>query len=55
MTSLELVGTADGPMLYVDAFDTAVPTFKTTQKNKLTYHVPLEFRGDYSPRKFKMT
>lgn len=50
MTSLELVGTADGPMLYIDAFDKAVPTFKTTKKNCLTFHVPLEYRGDYKPK-----
>jgi hypothetical protein len=50
MTSVELVGTADGPMRYVDALDTAVPTFTTKAKNKLDYHVPLEYRGDYSPK-----
>ena len=32
MTSLELVGIADGPPLYIDSFDKAVATFKTIQK-----------------------
>ena len=50
MTSLELVGIADGPMRYIDALDTAVPTFTTTARGCLTYHVPLEFRGDYTPK-----
>lgn len=48
--TLELVGTADGPMRYIDALDSAVPTFTTSSKGCLTYHVPLEFRGDYTPK-----
>ena len=50
MTSLELVGAADGPMRYVDALDKAVPTFKDKSKNTLDFHVPLECRGDYKPK-----
>lgn len=50
MTSLELVGVADGPPKYIDEFDKAVATFTTKAKGCLQYHVPLEYRGDYKPK-----